>query len=52
MALLLIILIILLVGGTGLLAFVVKSFLAAGLVGIILLALLIYVLLGRSRTAV
>ena len=51
MALLIVILILLLVGGTGLLAFVVKSFLAAGIVGVILLALLIYVLLGRLRAA-
>lgn len=51
MALILVILILLLVGGTGLLAFVVKSFLAAGIVGIILLALIIYLLVGRTRTA-
>jgi hypothetical protein len=51
MALLLVLLILLLVGGTGLLAFVVKSFLAAGIVGVILLALLVYVLLARPHTA-
>ncbi|MFN8557619.1 MAG: DUF3309 domain-containing protein [Dehalococcoidia bacterium] len=50
MALILVILILLLIGGTGLLVFVVKSFVAAGIVGIVLLALLIYLLLGRSRT--
>jgi hypothetical protein len=51
MALLIVILILLLLGGTGLLVFVVKSFLAAGILGIILLALLIYVLIGRPRAA-
>lgn len=51
MALLLVVLIILLVGGTGLLAFVVKSFVAAGIVGILLLALIVAVLL-RPRAAV
>jgi hypothetical protein len=49
MALLLVILIILLIGGTGLLAFIVKSFIAAGIIGIIALALLIYLLLGVPR---
>jgi hypothetical protein len=46
MALLLILLLILLIGGTGLLAFIVKSFIAAGIVGIIALALLIYLLVA------
>ena len=46
MAPLLIILIILLLGWTGLLVFVVKSFVAAGVLGIIALALLIYLLLN------
>lgn len=51
MALLLAILLIILIGGTGLLAFVVKSFIAAGLVGIIALALVIYLLAGGTRRA-
>jgi hypothetical protein len=50
-ALLLIILIILLVGGTGLLAFVVESFVAAGLVGVLALVLLVVLLAGRRSTA-
>ena len=49
MALLLIILIILLLGGVGLLTFIVKSFIAAGILGIIALALIIYLLLGPRR---
>ncbi|MGI8549691.1 MAG: DUF3309 domain-containing protein [Dehalococcoidia bacterium] len=49
MPLLLIILIILLVGGVGFLAFIVKTILGAGIIGIILLAVIIYLLLGRSR---
>lgn len=51
MALLLIILILLLVGGTGLLAFVVKSFIAAGIIGIVALALIIALLLRPRATA-
>ena len=47
MALLLLILIILLLGGVGLLTFIVESFIAAGVLGIIALALLIYLLLNR-----
>ncbi len=50
MALLLVILIVLLIGGAGLLAFVVKSFLAAGLVGVLLLALIIFALLRPRAT--
>lgn len=49
MALLLIILIILLIGGGALLGFIVKSFIAFGVLGIIALALIIYLLLGPSR---
>jgi hypothetical protein len=48
-ALLLIILIILLVGGAGILGLIVKSFLAAGLLGVIALAVIIWMLVGRSR---
>jgi hypothetical protein len=51
MALVLVILILLLVGGTGLLAFVVKSFIAAGIIGIIALALIIALLLRPRATA-
>ena len=51
MALLLVILILLLVGGTGLLAFVVQSFVAAGILGIIALALIIFLLIGGSSRA-
>ncbi len=47
MALLLIILIILLIGGAGLLTFIIESFITAGVLGIIALALLIYLLLNR-----
>jgi hypothetical protein len=49
MALLLIILLILLVGGAGLLGFIVKSFVAAGLLGILALALLVWLLVGPAR---
>jgi len=51
MALILAILIILLIGGAGLLTFIVKSFVAAGILGIIALALIIYVLVGSGRRA-
>lgn len=51
MALLVVILILLLIGGVGLLTFIVKSFLAAGILGVVLLALLIYVLLIRPSRA-
>ena len=44
---LILILIILLVGGVGLLTFIVESFIAAGILGVIALALLIYLLLNR-----
>jgi hypothetical protein len=47
--LLLIILIILLVGGAALLGAIVKTFIGAGILGIIALALLIWLLLGPSR---
>jgi hypothetical protein len=47
--LLLVILLILLVGGAGLLGFIVKSFIAAGLIGILALALLIWLLVGPAR---
>jgi hypothetical protein len=49
LVLLLIILLVLLVGGAGLLGFIVKSFLAAGLLGIVALALLIWLLVGPAR---
>jgi hypothetical protein len=48
-ALLLIILVVLLIGGAGLLVFIIKSFVAAGLLGIIALALLVWLLLGHAR---
>ncbi|HZU76847.1 MAG TPA: DUF3309 domain-containing protein [Dehalococcoidia bacterium] len=49
MLLLLVILLVLLVGGVGLLAFIVKSFIAAGILGILALAVLIALLLGPVR---
>ena len=49
MALLLIILLIVLVGGAGLLGFIVKSFIAAGLLGILALAVLIWLLASPLR---
>ena len=49
MALLLVVLILLLVGGVGLLTGIIKTFLGLGLLGVVLLALLIYVLLVRPR---
>ena len=51
MALLLVIIVVLLIGGAGLLGFIVKSFIAAGIIGIIALVLIIYVLLGPMRRA-
>jgi hypothetical protein len=48
-ALLLIIVIILLIGGAGLLGLIVKSFVAAGLLGIVALGALIWLLLGPAR---
>jgi hypothetical protein len=50
MILLLVILIVLLIGGAGLLAFLVKSILAAGLLGILAIVLLIWLLIGRARS--
>ena len=49
MALILAILIVILIGGVGLLTFIVKSFIAAGILGIIALALIIYLLIGSGR---
>ena len=51
MALLLIVLIILLLGGGALLGFILKSFIAFGLLGIIALAVIIWMLVGGPRRA-
>jgi hypothetical protein len=50
MVLLLVILLILLVGGAALLGAIVKTFIGAGILGIIALALLIWLLVGPART--
>ncbi len=51
MILLLVILLILLLGGAALLGAIVKTFIGAGILGILALAVLIWLLIGPARSA-